>query len=89
MLILGLKGRRTSLLWCRDRQNDWRTELAEGKEPERLQGMRVDLTATGASLKNRKIKIYDPWSDAWTSAAAEDSSVVLPGFRRSLVVRIE
>ncbi len=89
LLILGLKGRRTSLLWCRDRQNDWRTELAEGKEPERLQGMRVDLTATGASLKNRKIKIYDPWSDAWTSAAAEDSSVVLPGFRRSLVVRIE
>ena len=89
LLVLGLKGHGTTLLWCRDRQNTWRTELAEGKEPEPLRAMRVDLTTTGVSLKDRKIKIYDPWSDAWNSATAEGPSIVLPGFMRSLVIRIE
>ena len=33
-MILGLRGRHTTILWCRDRQNTWQTELAEGKPPE-------------------------------------------------------
>jgi hypothetical protein len=81
--------RAMSILWCRDRQNTWQTELAEGRQPELLRDTRVDVPPGGLSLKNRKIKTYDPWSDTWNSAAAEGSSVVLPGFTRSLVIRIE
>ena len=32
---------------------------------------------------------YDPWKDAWIQGSYEDGKVVLPEFRRSIVVRIE
>ncbi len=36
-----------------------------------------------------RVNVWRPWSDAWNSATAEGSSIVLPGFMRSLVIRIE
>jgi len=41
--ILALKGRNTLLAWCRDRENTWRSELAEGQEPQQLRGVSLDL----------------------------------------------
>lgn len=39
-----LKGQQTTLIWCRDRQNTWQTELVEGQQPVRVRES-VDLTA--------------------------------------------
>jgi len=89
LFILGLKGRRTSLLWCRDRENTWQTELAEGKEPDLLRGIRLDLGPAGVPLKDRTIKTYDPWSDTWKTTAAQGAALLLPDFKRSLVIRVE
>ena len=114
LLILGLRGRHTTILWCRDRQNTWQTELAEGKPPETLGRFGIDLPGVPcprlpwrmsekggwhglASVRRplampvpppRTIKIYDPWADAWTTPAAQ-APLLLPDFKRSVVVRIE
>jgi len=49
----------------------------------------VDLGPAGVPLEDRTVKTYDPWSDTWRTAAAEGPTLLLPGFKRSLVIRIE
>lgn len=41
--VYSLKGRNTWLLWCRDTQNTWQTELAQGKTPEVLHDVVIEL----------------------------------------------
>ncbi len=89
LLLLGLKGRRTTLVWCRDRENTWRTELAEGNAPGLVRQARVDLASAGVTLAGRAARVYDPWSDRWSPAAVDKTEIVLPEFRRSVVIRIE
>ena len=87
--VYALKGRQTTLLWCRDSQNTWQSELAEGNAPEWV---------GGASLKLRDllpparatIRFYDPWRNQWSEGQPQaDGAVRLPDFRRSFVVRIK
>ncbi|MCX7825212.1 MAG: glycoside hydrolase family 5 protein, partial [Verrucomicrobiae bacterium] len=82
--VYALKGKRTMLLWCRDSQNDWRSELADGKAPEKLDGVKLDL----AGVKSTTAKTYDPWTDRWRGASLDGGSLALPPFSRSLVVRL-
>ncbi len=83
-----LKGRHTLLVWCRDSQNNWRSELADGKAPEKLEGVKLDLSQSLAGIKPTETRIYDPWQDKWSSAKLSDSSVTLPPFSRSIVVQM-
>jgi hypothetical protein len=86
--LYALKGRRTTLLWCRDAENTWRTELEQGKPPELLEGLQVDLSALAAKSGEGIVQTYDPWKDLWADARTEGSTLTLPAFSRSLVVRI-
>ena len=83
-----LKGRHTLLVWCRDSQNDWRSELADGKAPETLDGVKLNLSVALAGIKPTGTRIYDPWKDQWSSAKLAGQSVTLPPFSRSIVVRM-
>lgn len=74
--IYVLKGRRTTLVWCRDTKNDWRSELERGEPPEALSGIKLE------GLPSR-LRAYDPWTAKWT----QTRSGVLPDFRRSMVLR--
>ncbi len=87
--IYVLKGRRTILAWCRDYKNTWNTELAEGTLPETIRGLSLDLRGVLESTKAVRAKSYDPWEDRWQSVETKDSAILLPAFRRSLVVRID
>ena len=80
-----LKGKRTVLAWCRDKQNTWETELRDGQKPEVLKGIAVNL---GIS-KARSVKIYDPWTNRWTNGKIKNGKVALPQFSRSIVIRAE
>ena len=86
--IYGLSGRNTFLAWCRDSQNDWKTELVEGKKPDTLTNVAIDLSClalpSGASART-----YDPWSHTWQPIARRTDIVTIPALRRSVVVRIE
>jgi hypothetical protein len=80
-----LKGRRTLLAWCRDTNNDWVSELRDGRKPETLRNVVVDLGAVNA----RSARLYDPWASRWSKASVKGGKVGLPAFSRSIVIRIE
>ena len=86
-----LKGRRTWIAWCRDKASNWKTELAEGTAPAPLRGLRLDLNLNppSAGQSDWRCRVYDPWTDHWSSAELKDGRVVLPEFTRSIVVRME
>ncbi len=82
-----LKGRNTTLAWCRDRRNDWHTELEQGEPPEQLTGLSIDL---GAELNNvRNARAYSPWTDSWTEVKRQDDGLLLPSFCRSVVLKMQ
>jgi hypothetical protein len=84
-----LKGKETLLIWCRDSKNTWKTELADSTPPETLRGLSLDLRAVFESTEDVRAKAYDPWEDRWQSVETKGRAILLPPFRRSLVVRID
>jgi hypothetical protein len=86
--IYALKGKHTLLAWCRDKQNTWRTELAEGKTPAVVNNAIISLPDSGENLYNADVNFYDPWKNKWVQGKAEGNRISLPDFTRSLVVRI-
>jgi hypothetical protein len=84
--IYALVGKKTILAWCRDIKNDWKSEFKEGKKPEQISNDKVDFSSLVSGVK--KISLYDPWKNKWT-AASKNSIVVLPSFKRSMVIKIE
>jgi len=86
--IYALVGAKTVLLWCRDSQSDWQTELVNGIPPKLLVGEAVDLTSFLPKGNIKAITIYDPWKNKWTNEK-KTSLIQLPNFRRSVVVRID
>ncbi len=87
--IYALAGRHTLLAWCRDEQNTWKTELAEGRPPERLADLSVSLPEEAVAKDPTGIRIYDPWTGTWSKGEVTDGRLSLPAFSRSLVFRIE
>jgi hypothetical protein len=86
--VYALKGRRHTLLWCRDTRNTWMAELRDKQPPERIAGARLDLRGALPGAAPKTASIYDPWTDRWSKAAIRDGRVELPAFTRSLVVRV-
>jgi len=83
--IYALAGRKTWIAWCRDKASSWQTELARGAVPELLRSVEVELPQARLS----RIRTYDPWLDRWTPARTRRGRVILPGFRRSIVIRAD
>ncbi len=86
--IYALKGRHTLLAWCRDKQNNWQTELAEGKPPTVIRNAIVSLPDVGKELNRAIVSFYDPWSNRWIKGGVEGNRITLPDFTRSLVIKI-
>jgi len=86
--IYGLIGNKTILLWCRDIENDWENEFTKGESPETLNGLSVDVSGLLTKKAIKAVTIYDPWKNEW-KRGKKQSVVVLPDFKRSMVVRIE
>jgi len=83
-----LKGKRTTLVWCRDTQNTWQAELEQGKQPEELSGLSLALEPI-VPLAGKKISSYNPWTRTAAPLAARGGDLPLPSFSRSIVVRLE
>lgn len=86
--VYGLKGKQTSLLWCRDTTNNWMTELRDGKAPVPVKNFTLDVSKYVKDGRGREVKVYDPWLDKWSNVTLKNGKVKLPEFRRSVVVRI-
>ena len=86
--ILVLRGRRTVLAWCRDKEATWQTALADGRAPETLSGLTVTLPAPSAGGAAAETSVFDPWSGQRTAVKGDAGTIALPDFSRSLVIRI-
>ncbi|MCH5376860.1 MAG: hypothetical protein JJ992_23075, partial [Planctomycetes bacterium] len=88
--VYALRGKQTLLAWCRDRENDWRSELQKGVPPRTLAGVELEIAALGLppSLRPARADAYNPWEDRWTSCDVSASKITLPKFQRSQVLRL-
>lgn len=82
-----LNGKNLVLIWCRDKASDWKSELVEGKEAEKLNKLSVDLSGINIP-KNSSVEYYLPWNDQWMKGKSDGRKVILPEFTRSIVIRI-
>ena len=87
--IYVLKGKHTILLWCRDKENTWMSELRDGHPPEIIADATLDLSRNVSLPTRPTIRAYDPWTDTWTTLEPKGPRVALPAFSRSMVVRVE
>ena len=83
-----LKGSHTLLAWCRDTKNTWESELKNGEKPETLRKVQVDFSPVLSGKNSASVRIYDPWSNRWSTAKLKHGKVTLPPFSRSIVVRM-
>lgn len=85
--LYALRGNETTLVWCRDKQSDWRTELALGQPAEPITDAALSLADLGTG-NARTAEVYDPWKDKRTTPAIEADTLALPRFTRSIVLRL-
>lgn len=81
-----LTGNKHTLIWCRDKNSNWETELIEKREPEiRLTNLNLkELTKKSI----HKLSVYDPWENKTSQMDITANSLAL-NFKRSVVIRIE
>ena len=84
----GLKGETTTIIWCRDTNNNWRTELEQGITPEPKEGLVINQEQI-FNKKYSTVRIYDPWQDSWTSVTSENNLIEIPTFVRSTVIVLQ
>ena len=84
-----LKGKKTLLLWIRDAQNDWRSELERGQKPRKLSAVSVPISKFIGKDKSLSIFYYNPWTDASGKLKEKDGKVNLPEFSRSILLKLE
>lgn len=83
-----LMGETTTLIWCRDANNNWQTELIDKIQPNILK-QSVSLDQIGIADKNIKtVKFFDPWKNKWTSGDTSGSDILIPDFTRSIILKI-
>ncbi|HKH59769.1 MAG TPA: hypothetical protein VKA49_03000 [Flavitalea sp.] len=83
-----LKGKKTTLLWLRDKMNNWESELQKGIAPKVLHGIQLNLQELGLMESQGKTEVYDPWKNTWRRIEKVDASIILPDFKRSIVIRL-
>ncbi|MCS7304471.1 MAG: hypothetical protein NZ602_05115 [Thermoguttaceae bacterium] len=87
--IYVLAGRKTWLAWCRDKENTWQRELAEGRVPLPVREASIRVKLPAEWIQSAQWRTYDPWTDKWQELKPEGDRLLLPEFTRSLVVRAE
>jgi len=75
--MYGLRGRKTAVVWCRDKKSSWEDELVHGNRAE-------VLAKESVPFRNCRLECYLPWEDRRVTVDAPN----LPPFRRSIVVRV-
>lgn len=86
--IYKLTGQNTTLLWLRDKNNTWETELRDGISPGILKNIKIEINDHGFNESSARYEVYDPWQNNWKNVSAGGQTLTLPDFKRSLIVRI-
>jgi hypothetical protein len=86
--IYALLGNKTILVWCRDINNDWKSEFRQGRAPEEISNEKISLASFVSLQQLKKVSLYDPWKNKWMPAG-RSNMITLPTFKRSMVIKIE
>lgn len=73
--VYGLRGKATTVVWCRDKASDWQSELVDSNPPQLITGEKLNFLPANASC-------YLPWDDKTLPM----TNHTLPPFIRSIVV---
>ncbi len=84
--VYGLKGNQTFLLWCRDKENSWETELRDGIAPRTITHAVLSLHAYLNSDGIAAVRSFDPWKNEWQQRESSNK-ITLPGFQRSIILK--
>jgi hypothetical protein len=87
--IYVLKGEKNILIWARDSENNWMSELRDGMPPQIVDNGKIDISKIIGKSTPSGVSIYDPWKNTWTDSRIADNVITLPQFSRSVVVRIK
>ena len=80
-----LKGEHSTLIWIRDKKNNWQSELRDGVAPRTVKNMKIDVSKPG---NFKSVVVYDPWKNKWMTLK-NGKQISLPDFKRSLILKIE
>lgn len=82
-----LRGKNTTLAWCRDGASDWRSEVERGDDPAPVSSLAIPVDQLVGDGDFTYADAYDPWGDVRTPLAADDGILTPPPFKRSIVIR--
>ncbi|MGV8092387.1 MAG: hypothetical protein AB2L24_11040 [Mangrovibacterium sp.] len=83
-----LKGQSENLIWVRDTNCNWKTELEDRIKAPLNHAESLD-TWPMKIPDNVKVSLYDPWKDRWIIGEIRQGKIALPDFIRSIIIRIE
>ncbi|QMW04586.1 cellulase family glycosylhydrolase [Spirosoma foliorum] len=84
LAFYGLKGKNNEIFWIRDHASNWKSEIVDNLPARIIHNRIVDLPSKDIKL----VQAYDPWTDKWTNISIRDNKIILPDFRRSLVLKL-
>lgn len=84
----GLKGKNQTIIWCRNAENNWKTEFLQNIPPTLKTGFSIRPEDTGKTDVHTAT-VYDPWKDEWTTAEIKNGNISVPAFLRSVVIIIK
>ena len=76
--LWGLRGEKTTIVWLRDKQADWRNILEKGQAPGVVAGERLPRTCRSTGYS---------WYLPWEGKVQDVKGNEIPSFTRSAVVR--
>ena len=79
----GLRGKKTTVIWLRDKRVDALAEVRDGQRSEVRTGWKLHVRSGGP------VACYLPWEDRHAAAKADWNVIELPPFRRSIVLRFK
>ena len=83
-----LRGRTHDLIWMRDKAATYESELERGVPAETFSGMQLSLTGL-LQEKVSQVTFYAPWEKNSGVIPQIEDKLLLPSFRRSLVLKLE
>lgn len=84
----GLKGKEKTVIWCRDTANNWKTELEQGIPAKEKIGWILNVDKK-IGIPYKYVRFYNPWNDLRTEPQTIDKYVIVPSFKRSLVILLQ
>lgn len=88
MRVYVIVGNKTTLAYCRDKNNWWGTELRDRQQPKPLKDEVVNLVDI-CKFQSPKVSVFEPYELKWSNVEVKNNKITLPPFMRSIVIKLQ